>query len=84
MDEREDPFAGWTPEQVEVGRRWVETWKHAGVALERVRRQELRALDIPAAIALLCGSSEAPPAPPRGWSGLVVQQSWFMKAARHS
>lgn len=75
---------GWTPEQIEQGKRWVETWKAAGEALERVRREELRRLDVYKAIALLCGPADyrVPPRAPKPTSGLVEQQYWFMKAAR--
>ena len=71
----------WSPEQIADGRRWVETWRHAGLALERIRRAELRSLDTCRAIALLCGST-ASKAPPRSSSGLVEQQRWFMRAAQ--
>jgi hypothetical protein len=81
MRERQDAFAGWTPEQVALGRRWAESWNRAGPALEQVRREELRALDARAAIALLCGPGV--PGPLRPGSGLVVQQQWFARAVRH-
>jgi hypothetical protein len=81
MDERQDVFADWTPEQVALARRWVESWKHAGPALEHVRREELRALDVQAALALLCGPGVLGPLRPS--SGLVAQQRWFARAVRH-
>jgi len=78
-------LAHWTPSEIALGRRWVQTWKEAAVALERVRRQELRALDTDRAIALLCGPADyhAPPRSARPTSGLIEQQRWFRKAARH-
>jgi hypothetical protein len=76
-------LANWTPEQIALGKRWVQTWKLAGPALEAVRRQELRRLDPQRAIALLCGSADYRKAPrlARPSSGLVEQQHWFTKAA---
>jgi len=61
----------------------VKTWQQAGPRLERVRREELRRLDPRQAIALLCGEADytVPPRAPRPTSGLVEQQSWFMKMA---
>jgi hypothetical protein len=76
-------LSGWTPAQVALGRRWVEAWREAGRAMERLRREELRRLDGQRAIALLCGPADYRIAPraPRPTSGLVEQQRWFMKAA---
>lgn len=73
----------WSPEEVVLGRRWVETWKRAGARLESLKREELRNLDGPRALALLCGPANytVPPRTPRKTSGLVEQQRWFMKAA---
>jgi hypothetical protein len=78
-------LAQWTPEQVALGRRWVQAWRAAAPELERLRREELRRLDPQRAIALLCGPADyrVPPRAPRPFSGLVEQQRWFLKAARH-
>ncbi len=38
-------LADWSPDQIELGRRWVQAWQTAGPELERVRREELRRLD---------------------------------------
>ena len=38
-------LADWTPEQLALGKKWVETWKHAAVELERIKRKEIRELD---------------------------------------
>ncbi len=84
MPDHDHPLAGWTAEQIAEGQRWVETWRKAGIELERIRVAELRTLDARAAIALLCGPPGAPVPPPRPDSGLIEQQRWFMKAARHS
>lgn len=61
---------------------WMRAWRSAGVALERVRRDELRALDGRKALALLTGPADyrRDPRKPRPSSGLVEQQRWFMKA----
>jgi hypothetical protein len=76
-------LANWTPEQVALGRKWVETWKLAATDLERIRRQEIRGLDTYKTISLLCGSADytRPPYAPRPWSGLIEQQRWVKKAA---
>ncbi len=76
-------LADWTPEEVALGKRWVQAWKKAAPALERVHREELRRLDPQQAVALLCGPADyrVPPRAPKPTSGLVEQQRWFMKAA---
>jgi hypothetical protein len=76
-------LANWTPEQIALGKRWVETWKLAAVDLERIRRKEIRELDTYKTISLLCGSADytKPPYAPKPWSGLIEQQRWFKKAA---
>lgn len=65
-------------------RRYVEGWQHAGPELERIRREELRAMDdrmdldgmdALADIGVRYGT-------PRTTSGLVEMQKWFMKFAR--
>lgn len=84
MNDDSSALANWTPEQIALGKRWVETWKLAGADLERIRRNELRALDTYRAIQMLCGPADytQPPHAPKPTSGLVEQQRWFMKAAR--
>ena len=76
-------LAHWTPEQIALGKKWVETWKLAAVELERIKRKEIRALDTYKTIALLCGDADytKPPYAPKPWSGLIEQQRLFMKAA---
>jgi hypothetical protein len=83
MNDKPSPLASWTPEQIELGRRWVETWKRAGVELERIRRKELRELDGYRAIQLLDSDADYTQHPyaPKPWSGLIEQQRWFKKAA---
>ena len=83
MNEEPSALANWTPEQIALGRRWVETWKLAGPDLERIRRKENRELDTYQTIALLCGPADytRPPRAPKPTSGLIEQQRWFMKAA---
>ena len=83
VQDGDSALAGWTEEEIALGRRWVETWEKAGKELERIRRRELRELDVRKAIALLCGPADytCPPRAPKPWSGLVEQQRWFMKAA---
>jgi len=74
----------WSPAEVAQGRLWVQAWREAGEEMERLRREELRRLDGPRAIALLCGPADyhVPPRAPQPTSGLVEQQFWFGKAVR--
>jgi hypothetical protein len=85
MHKEPSALASWTPEQIALGKRWVETWKLAGADLERIRRQEIRQLDTYQAISLLCGPADytRPPRAPKPYSGLVEQQRWFMRMAGH-
>lgn len=77
-------FDHWTPEQLALAKRWVETWKLAAVDLERIRRRELREQNNYRAIERLCGPADytVPPRAPKPTSGLVELQRWFMKAAK--
>ncbi|MGE3842889.1 MAG: hypothetical protein AB7I50_15040 [Vicinamibacterales bacterium] len=74
-------LASWTPEQVALGKRWVQTWRDAGPELDRLRRRDLRTLDSYATIALLCGPADYATAPraPKPTSGLVEQQRLFRR-----
>ncbi|MBE7502148.1 MAG: hypothetical protein HS113_17990 [Verrucomicrobiales bacterium] len=85
MNSSSSSLADWTPAEIALGRRWVNAWQEAAVALERVRRRELRAVDPERAIALLCGPADyhTPPRSARPTSGLVEQQRWFRRAPRH-
>ncbi|MCM3904131.1 MAG: hypothetical protein ND866_20705 [Pyrinomonadaceae bacterium] len=76
-------LADWTPEEIALGKRWVETWQLAAADLERIRRKEIRELDTYQTLLLLFGSRDysLPPYAPEPWSGLVEQQGWFKKAA---
>lgn len=83
MDSDGSSLGDWTPDEVALGRRWVQAWREAAVEMERLRRDELRSLDARRAIALLCGPADyrVPPRAPRPTSGLVEQQHWFQRAA---
>jgi hypothetical protein len=83
MTDKPSALSKWSPEQIALGRRWVETWQRAGEALEKLRRKELREIDGKRAIERLCGPADytIPPRAPKPTSGLVEQQRWFMKAA---
>jgi hypothetical protein len=74
-------LASWSPEQIALGRRWVQAWKNAAPELERIRREELRHLDAYRAISLLCGPADYRKAPraPKPTSGLIDQQRLFRK-----
>jgi hypothetical protein len=80
----ETALDGWTPEQVEQGRRWVKAWQDAGPRLEAIRRRELRDLNAFDAIALLCGPADytVPPRAPKPTSGLIDQQRLFARLRR--
>lgn len=62
----------------------METWREAGPVLERLRREELRRIDVQAAIAALCVPADysQPPYAPAPTSGLIEQQRWFALAKR--
>lgn len=77
-------LANWTPEEIEITKKWVETWRKAGPILEKIRREEIRNLDAFKTISLLCGTADytVPPRAPKPTSGLIEQQFWFMKVAR--
>ena len=76
-------LADWPPEEIALGKRWVDTWQLAAADLERIRRREIRELDTYENIRRLCGPADytRPPYAPKPWSGLVEQQRWFKKAA---
>lgn len=83
MEKAASALADWTPEQLADGKRWVETWRLAGIDLERIHRKELRELETFRTIEMLGGPADytkLPPAP-KPWSGLVEQQRLFRKAA---
>ncbi len=84
METPSSALAGWTPEQIAQGKRWVQTWKDAGEAMEALRRKELRELDSYKTIALLCGPADytREPFAPKPTSGLVEQQRYFSKLRR--
>lgn len=81
METPPSALAGWTPEQVAQGKRWVQTWKGAGEAMEALRRKELRELDSYKTILLLCGPADytREPFAPKPTSGLVEQQRIFSR-----
>jgi hypothetical protein len=61
-------------------RRWVETWRTAGVELEAIRSAELQSLDTREAIRQIFGDGdETPLSPGPAMSGLVEQQAWFAR-----
>ncbi len=81
MPSRRSALDAWSPEQVVLGRRWVQTWRHAAPRLEAIRRQELRALDAFTAISWLCGPADYREGPraPKPTSGLIEQQRLFAR-----
>jgi len=63
-------------------KKWVETWKRAGPALERIKNQELREWKYdPAVIDALIEAGLCSTAP-RPMTGLVEQQRLFRKLRR--
>lgn len=81
MPPDESALASWTPEEIALGRRWVDAWKRATPELERIRREELRHLDAFRAIAQLSGTwnYHEPPRAPKPTSGLIEQQRLFRR-----
>lgn len=65
----------------EAMRRWVQTWKEAGPALEAIRRSEIRDADNLEVLASLESAFNQALAalPPRPSSGLVEMQGWFAR-----
>jgi len=84
MPSRRSALDSWSPEQVALGRRWVQTWQNAAPRLEAIRHQELRALDAFAAISCLCGPADYHESPraPTPTSGLIEQQRLFARLRR--
>ncbi len=71
-------------DEQETIRRWVETWKEAGIELEAIHRREIREADNLQVLALLEGAFNHAlrTMPPRPSSGLVAMQEWFAKLGR--
>lgn len=68
----------------EAMRRWVETWKEAGPALEAILRKEIENIDTLEELAALesafnYATRNVPPDPT---SGLVEMQEWLSKLRR--
>jgi hypothetical protein len=64
----------------ELLRKWVETWRRAGEALEEVRRRELRELDTREVVRQIFDGLDFSRLPAKqGMTGLVEQQRWFAK-----
>lgn len=58
----------------EAEKQWMAAWRRAGPELDRIRRDELRALDCHAGLRLLgagAGSKET--------TGLIAFQAWMMR-----
>ena len=66
-------------EELELMRRWVQTWKEAGPVLEEIRRRDIENADTQQAVRDLFGFPIPADLPPRTTSGLVEQQAWFAK-----
>jgi len=62
-------------------KQWVETWKRAGVELERVRRAELPLISTTQALQNLSGAFEFARChfALKPYSALIEQQAWFKK-----
>lgn len=58
----------------DLEKQWLAAWRSAGPELERIRNEELQALDDTAGLRLLgCGSDARPE------SGLIAFQAWMMR-----
>ncbi len=70
-----------TDAECALTKRWVQTWVEAGPELQRVRDADIRAADTASMIE--CTTALFRDAvqnfPPKPTSGLIEQQSWFMK-----
>ncbi len=68
----------------ETAQRWMAAWRSAGPELERIRREEIRHADTPAAIESLQGAflMAVRDCGLRPGSGLVEQQRWFRRMRR--
>ena len=68
----------------EAMRRWVETWKEAGPALETIRHEEIREADNLQVLSVLEGAFNHAlrTLPPRTTSGLVELHEWLAKLSR--
>ncbi len=64
-------------------RRWVDTWRRAGIELERIRRAEIESIDTQEAVRQIFGNA-APEIRGSGrpTSGLIDQQAWFARLRR--
>lgn len=73
-----------TDEELERMREWVTTWKETGEILEKLRREEMRDIDITEEILSLSDASEAAIKmyPPKPHSGLIEMQRLLMKLKR--
>jgi len=66
-------------------RRWVETWRCAGVELERIRCAELESVDTGEAVRQIFGGLDHEVLKPGlPTSGLVEQQAWFARLRQAS
>jgi|GEM_PF-472049 len=63
---------------------YVRGWKAAGLAIQEIRRREIRATVTPVALQQLSGAfnDAVHRYPPRPGSGLVEQQRWFLLLAK--
>ncbi len=70
--------------ELEMMRKWVQTWKEAGPELEAIRQQEVREADNVVALAQMgCLFDHATRSqPPRESSGLIEMQRLFAKLPR--
>lgn len=70
--------------ELEMMRKWVQTWKEAGPELEAIRQQEVRDADNVVALAQMerLFDHATDSQPPRESSGLVEMQRLFAKLPR--
>ena len=71
-------------DELELMRRWVDTWRDARPALEAIHREEVRTADNLRVLALLepAFNHALRTLPPRTSSGMVEMQHWFAKLRR--
>ena len=75
-----------TESERELTKRWVQTWAVAGPEMQKVRDADIRAADTASMISCMeiLFRDAVKNFPPKPVSGLMEQQSWFLKLHRRA